>query len=48
LRTAVNEKLSAPIKNAQNRMTQLDAIGSQLLKRSQIGDQLLEQLKLPL
>lgn len=48
LRTVVNEKLSAPIKNAQNRMTQLDTIGSQLLKRSQIGDKLLKQLKLPL
>lgn len=48
LRTVVNEKLNAPIKNAQNRMTRLDAIGSQLLKRSQIGDKLLKQLKLPL
>lgn len=48
LRTVVNEKLSAPIKNAQNRMAQLDAIGSQLAKRSQIGDKLLKQLKLPL
>jgi uncharacterized protein (TIGR03545 family) len=48
LRTAVNEKLNAPIKNAQNRMTGLDAIGSELLKRSQIGDTVLKQLKLPL
>jgi hypothetical protein len=48
LRTVVSEKLSAPIKNAQNRMTQLDEIGSQLLKRSQIGEKLLKQLKLPL
>lgn len=48
LRTVINEKLNAPIKTAQNRMTRLDAIGSQLLKRSQIGDKLLKQLKLPL
>jgi uncharacterized protein (TIGR03545 family) len=48
LRTVVNEKLSAPVKNAQNRMTRLDAIGTQLLKRSQIGENLLKQLKLSL
>jgi hypothetical protein len=48
LRTIVNEKLSTPMKNAQNRMTRLDAIGSQLLKRSEFGDKLAKQLKLPL
>jgi uncharacterized protein (TIGR03545 family) len=48
LRTALNEKLSTPIKEAQNRMAGMDAIGSELLKRSQLGDKVLEQLKLPL
>jgi uncharacterized protein (TIGR03545 family) len=48
LRTAVNEKLKAPIKDAQNRMAGLDAVGSELLKRSQIGNEMLKQLKLPL
>jgi uncharacterized protein (TIGR03545 family) len=48
LRTVVNEKLSDPIKNAQRRMTRLDAIDSQLLKRSKLGEKLIKQLKLPL
>jgi uncharacterized protein (TIGR03545 family) len=45
---AVNEKLEAPIKNAKNRMSGLDAVSNQLLKRSQIGNQILKELKLPI
>ncbi len=48
LRTAVNAKLGEPIKNAQASMAGLDAIGSELLKRSRLGDEVLKQLKLPL
>jgi hypothetical protein len=48
LHSAVKERLEAPIKNAQNRMTGLDAVGNELLKRSQIGNKMLKQLKLPL
>lgn len=48
LRVAISDKLKTPIKEAQARMSELDNISNELLKRSQFGAKVMKKIKLPI